>query len=231
MGRPQSRLERDGTPIREFAFWLRDLRNRSGMTYDQLARITQYATSTMQDATSGKRLPTLSVLKAFISACGGDEGQWVSYWAQIRRLMDTRAPDDVVRSVEPPWAGRLRVGEETPGRQVSEAAEGWYVESLVALLRLDTEPIEVIEQRVIVATVNGLSELAASISVPRHPADSTAAHGLDVELLHGGSLERREHPYESFQEHHRAAQAAVCRRPPRVCATDAHTIGPVNGRA
>jgi len=33
MGRPQKPLERDGSPVREFAFWLRDLRKRSGLTY------------------------------------------------------------------------------------------------------------------------------------------------------------------------------------------------------
>ena len=55
----RSRSERDGSPSREFAFWLRDLRHRSGLTYEQLARSAHYATSTMQAATTGERLPTL----------------------------------------------------------------------------------------------------------------------------------------------------------------------------
>lgn len=198
MGRPQSPLERDGTPVREFAFWLRDLRNRAGLTYEQLARITQYATSTMQDATSGQRLPTLPVLKAFVAACEGNEREWETYWAQIRRLIDAHAPLDLGRSIEPPWLSRLKADASAHGRRVGEAAEGWYLESLVALLRLDAEPIETDEQRVIVATADGLSELATSISLPRDLGDSTVGHDLEVELLHGGSLERREHPYESY---------------------------------
>jgi hypothetical protein len=51
---------------------------------------------------------------------------------------------------------------------------------------------------VIVAVVNGVSELATSISVPRHPDDSGQAHNLEVELLYGGLLEKREQPFESY---------------------------------
>jgi hypothetical protein len=79
-----------------------------------------------------------------------------------------------------------------------DGEEGWFVESFTALLRLDTQPVEALEQRVIVATVDGLSELVTSVSVPRHPADSDQPHGLESELLHGGSLELREQPYESY---------------------------------
>jgi hypothetical protein len=58
MGRPEEPLDRDGSPVREFAFWLRDLRNRSGLTYDQMGRKAHFATSTVQAATAGRRLPT-----------------------------------------------------------------------------------------------------------------------------------------------------------------------------
>ena len=60
MGRPQKPLDRDGSAVREFAFWLRDLRKRSGLTYDQLGKNAHYATSTVQAATAGNRLPTLA---------------------------------------------------------------------------------------------------------------------------------------------------------------------------
>ncbi|HXP18669.1 MAG TPA: helix-turn-helix domain-containing protein [Streptosporangiaceae bacterium] len=212
MGRPQSPLERDGTPVREFAFWLRDLRNRSGLTYTQLARSAHYATSTMQDAAAGQRLPTLKVVKAFVTACSGNLAAWEAYWSQIRRLLDSDLPPEISRSVAPPWANGAGYGpsapgaaRQAPGRAAAESgqpafddSEGWYVESFSALLRLDTEPIEAVEQRVAVATVDGLSELSTSISVPRHPEDSAPTHRLNVELLHGGSLELREQPYESF---------------------------------
>src|SRR5260370_37502724 len=76
MGGPQKPLDRDGSPVREFAFWLRDLRRRSGLTYDPLGRKSRDATSTVQSAAAGKRLPTLKVTLAFARACAGDLRQW-----------------------------------------------------------------------------------------------------------------------------------------------------------
>jgi len=196
MGRPQSPLERDGSPRREFAFWLRDLRARSGLTYEQLARVSNYATSTMQDAAAGQRLPTLPVVRAFVRACGDDEAKWETYWTQIRRIIDPDTPYDMSRAVEPPWADASGRGEN--GTEGSGTAEGWYLQSLVAEVRLDAEPIEAIEKRLIVATVNGLAEIATSVSVPRHPDDTSESHELEAELLDGGSLEQREQPFQSY---------------------------------
>ena len=82
--------------------------------------------------------------------------------------------------------------------QPHDPLDGGFIESFTALLRLDTEPVEALEHRVVVSTVDGLSELATSVSVPRHPDDAGEAHRLDSELLYGGSLELREQPYESY---------------------------------
>jgi Helix-turn-helix domain len=212
MGRPQEPLDRDGSPIREFAFWLRDLRNRSGLTYEELGKKAHYATSTVQAATAGQRLPTRQVVMAFVQACAGDARAWGEYWTKIRRLLDQDVPDTVSRSVMPPWAVDLERAEpaaidgghgderQLPGHhQPSEGVlDGWYSKSCIALLRLDAQPIESLEHRVIVAVLNGVSELATSISVPRHPDDSGRAHNLEVELLYGGSLAKREQPFESY---------------------------------
>ncbi len=218
MGRPQAPLERDGSPVREFAFWLRDLRNRSGLTYEQVAKSTHYGTSTLQAATSGERLPTLKVVMAFVEACGGDQDLWRVYWTQLRRMLDPDAPSGASRSVAPPWAADGTAeetgaqaqsgGAQSGGAQVNGAGnrsqpgpdsqDGYYVETFKALLRLDVEPVEAIEQRVIVATKDGLSELETSICVPRHEEDAGEGHQLDAELLHGGSLTLREQPYETF---------------------------------
>lgn len=102
MGRPERPLERDGSPARELAHWLRDLRNQSGMTYGQLGKRTGFSTSTLQEALSGRRLPTLQVTLAIVQACDGDVAAWRSYWAQIRRALDPDAPSVV--SVVPSWA-------------------------------------------------------------------------------------------------------------------------------
>ncbi|MGD0064756.1 MAG: helix-turn-helix transcriptional regulator [Streptosporangiaceae bacterium] len=224
MGRPQKQLERDGSPVREFAFWLRDLRKASGLTYEQLGKNAHYATSTVQAAATGRRLPTLRVTMAFAKACGGDQGEWRRYWTQVQRALDRDAPGSHAASIAPPWADAGNPGlsaaaylgdrvefppasvtqeaadpaAEGPVSSPADAPEGWFIESFSALLRLDANPIEALEQRVAVATTDGLSELTTSVSVPRHSADVDQAHGLESELLHGGSLELREQPYESY---------------------------------
>jgi hypothetical protein len=208
MGRPQKSLDRDGSAIREFAFWLRDLRKRSGLTYDQLGKNAHYATSTVQAAAAGNRLPTLRVTLAIVKACGGDIQQWRDYWTQIQRALDRGAPHGLERPVTPPWAHHMTsaglapaadtAGPPPPRAPSHDPLDGWFVESFTALLRLDTEPVEALEHRIIVSTVDGLTELETSVSVPRHPDDASQAHRLDSELLYGGSLELREQPYESY---------------------------------
>lgn len=195
-GRPEEPLELDGSPVREFAFWLRDLRNRSGLTYHQLARKANYAVSTMQAAAAGHSLPTLKVTQAFVTACGGDPKLWTGYWTRLKRALDADSPSGPAAQVQPPWTtdSGTAVAREEP-------ADSWYVESFYALLRMDTPSPEATEQRVIVAVEDGVRELATSISVPRHPDDVSKAHLLDAELLYGGSLELRDQPYESYFRH------------------------------
>jgi len=181
--------------VRELAFWLRDLRNRSGLTYEQLARRSKYSISTLQEAAAGRSLPTLSATMAFVAACDGDENAWRSYWSQIKRLADHDLPADQAESVVPPWLHLA--GSSTPDHSLSDA-DDWYSASFSALIRLDIDPIEAVEQRTVVAMVDGLKELDTSISVPRHRSDESPSHGLDVELLHGGALELQEQPHESY---------------------------------
>jgi hypothetical protein len=76
--------------------------------------------------------------------------------------------------------------------------DAWYVEQLSSLMQVTKDHVEVIEKRLIVCQMAGLTELDTSISVPRHPTDDEKAHSLDIELLQGGHLERREQPYESY---------------------------------
>lgn len=204
MGRPQKLLDRDGSPVREFAFWLRDLRKSSGLTFQQLGRNAHYATSTVQAATSGERLPTLRVTIAFVKACGGDVQQWRAYWTQIQRALDPGAPNGLDRPVTPPWAPEAPTAEPAGPALIGPApdpADGWFIESFTALLQLDADPVEATERRQVVATKEGLTELVTSVSVPRHADDAGRAHGLESELLYGGLLELREQPYESYFRH------------------------------
>ncbi|MFI2666834.1 helix-turn-helix domain-containing protein [Micromonospora carbonacea] len=110
MGRPEGSLERDGSLATEFAYWLRDLRNRSGLTYEQLSRRTGYGKSTLQEAAAGRRLPTLDVTLAFVKACDGDEDAWRDYWTRLKRASGQGRPSGAPESLDltPPWAAAAR---------------------------------------------------------------------------------------------------------------------------
>ena len=200
MGRPEEPLHRDGSAPREFAFWLRDLRRHAGLTYEQLAGKAHYATSTIQAAADGRRLPTLRVTLAFVAACGGDQRAWREYWTRIRRMLDSGAPEGVSRSVTPPWLAAGPAAEDEQGLRppAARVSEDWYVESLSVLALVAAEPVEAIERRTIVATADDVTEISASVNVPRRTDALDRPVGLEAELLYGGSLELRDQPYDSF---------------------------------
>jgi hypothetical protein len=80
------------------------------------------------------------------------------------------------------------------GRTI-QAPNGWYLEELRTVLRLDTTTPEAHEHRRIVATRDDLSEVMAWWDVPRDPEGPRA--GLAVEVAYGGRLLRREQPSQS----------------------------------
>ncbi|HZN19303.1 MAG TPA: hypothetical protein VFB84_14170 [Micromonosporaceae bacterium] len=76
--------------------------------------------------------------------------------------------------------------------QAAGAPQGWYLEELRTVLRLDTATPESHEHRRIVATCDDLREVMAWLDVPRAPGDPRPL--LDAEVIYGGRLVRREQP-------------------------------------
>ena len=85
------------------------------------------------------------------------------------------------------------------------AADGWYVESMKATLRLDVDPPRLIEERRIVATADELDEVVSALSVPRLPGQGMppAPGGADASrqpppiqanILHGGEIVEERRP-------------------------------------
>jgi hypothetical protein len=72
------------------------------------------------------------------------------------------------------------------------APDGWYVEELRTLLRLDTEIVESHEDRRVVSTRENLTEVKAWLDVPRDANQPGA--DLQAEILYGGHLLRQEQP-------------------------------------
>lgn len=72
------------------------------------------------------------------------------------------------------------------------APDGWHLDELRTLVRLDTATPEVHEHRRIVVTRSGLTEVMAWLDLPQAPGHP--GPGLTGEVLYGGRLLRREHP-------------------------------------
>ncbi|NMO55205.1 hypothetical protein HH310_28975 [Actinoplanes sp. TBRC 11911] len=81
MPRGERSLPDDGGALTGFAADLRALRVKAGSpSYRELARLAHYSSSTLADAASGQRLPTLAVALAYVRACDGDPDEWETRW-------------------------------------------------------------------------------------------------------------------------------------------------------
>ena len=75
--RPQGRWK-------TFAWDLRKVRYEAGNpTYRALAKIAGYSASTLSEAASGTRKPTLEVTLAYVGACDGDVEAWRQRWHEL----------------------------------------------------------------------------------------------------------------------------------------------------
>ncbi|QUW78283.1 hypothetical protein SMIR_03265 [Streptomyces mirabilis] len=106
MGRREKPLDPAQGAVARFAFELRGLRDEAGApTYRAMARRAGYSGPTLSAAAAGEKLPTLPVLLAYVSACGGDSSMWERRWrAALADEAGTPAPDDA----EGPYPGLAR---------------------------------------------------------------------------------------------------------------------------
>lgn len=83
MGRPERPLDASGGLIPAFTHDLRVLRHQAGNPgYRELAGKALFSPSVLSSAADGRRLPTLAVTLAFVSACGGDLVAWERRWRE-----------------------------------------------------------------------------------------------------------------------------------------------------
>jgi hypothetical protein len=102
-----------GRPGRaDFAARLSELRVQAGSpSFRNLAKVTNYSSSSLADATSGRRLPSEAVVRALVEACGADPAPWL---AELRRIA---VAEKAARSADAPEAGG-------PGTGASGASPG-----------------------------------------------------------------------------------------------------------
>lgn len=88
MPRPEAKIDTIG-PVAAFAQKLRNVRDRSGLTYKKLSVEAQYHPGTLAYAASGKEMPTWELNRAYVRACGvldPDEiKQWELDWHKTRK--------------------------------------------------------------------------------------------------------------------------------------------------
>jgi hypothetical protein len=66
-----------------FAGDLRRLREQAGSpTYRELATRAHYSAAALSEAAGGRKLPTLAVTLAYVSACDGDTAGWMARWRE-----------------------------------------------------------------------------------------------------------------------------------------------------
>jgi transcriptional regulator with XRE-family HTH domain len=104
MGRQERQLEPG--PLRDFAYDLRMLRSRSGLTYRELARRAGYSASALSAAASGQALPSLDVLLAYAGACGADAEDWQRRWEELSAAGHDEAQDADALLVSAPSDGQ-----------------------------------------------------------------------------------------------------------------------------
>lgn len=80
---PVAALETDN--VAAFARDLRVMRNKACLDYPEMAEKSHYTMRTLASAAGGLRMPTLPVLMAFVTACGGDQAEWEERWGKIMK--------------------------------------------------------------------------------------------------------------------------------------------------
>lgn len=86
MGRREKPLDPTSSPLAAYAVALRELRDDSGITNQELATKASISTSTLSRATGGVDMPSEAVVRSFVAACDGDVDHF------LRRRRDLAQP-------------------------------------------------------------------------------------------------------------------------------------------
>ncbi|MGW0084524.1 ATP-binding protein [Streptomyces sp. NPDC003393] len=98
-GRRERPLDPQGGPVEQFALELRALREKTGLTYTQMAVSASFSSSTLSQAAAGHRLPTRDVVAAYVRACGGDAREWEERWERAHSKLHGPVPQGSIEHV------------------------------------------------------------------------------------------------------------------------------------
>ncbi|WP_411145478.1 helix-turn-helix domain-containing protein [Streptomyces sp. x-80] len=92
MGRRENAVAADTRQSEALALWLRSQRERQGVTYAAMAKLTDYrfTASVLSRGASGRKVPTRRLVLAYAKACDADTGEAVRLWKAARRAEEER---------------------------------------------------------------------------------------------------------------------------------------------
>jgi hypothetical protein len=112
-----------------------------------------------------------------------DRLRWLGEQLQRDPRTALRRVDDGQRLLAERLLGTTGAGEPDPN---DYAPDGWFVNRLRSVVMLHVDPVQLLEQRLVTSTKEGLRALTVSWSVPDEVPDAGPAP--QVELLFGGDL-------------------------------------------
>jgi hypothetical protein len=92
MGRRENAVAADTRQSEALALWPRSQRERQGVTYAAMAKLTDYrfTASVLSRGASGRKVPTRRLVLAYAKACDADTGEAVRLWKAARRAEEER---------------------------------------------------------------------------------------------------------------------------------------------
>ncbi|MFY1632309.1 hypothetical protein ACN27F_03320 [Solwaraspora sp. WMMB335] len=123
--------------IAQFGYDLRKLRQEAKLSYGAIALSSYYSKSAVWGADQGHNLPSPNLLKAFVTACGGDPDEWIARrntlagaeagrganQRQMPRSQDLPAPDPAEASTPDEYVDALKKLREWSGLSFREVAQ------------------------------------------------------------------------------------------------------------
>lgn len=181
MPRDENPLAEGSDPVLEFARDLRLLRVKAGKpTYRALSLQAHYSEAALSQAAAGRKLPSLAVALAYVSACGGSVQEWERRWREVSAALEPSARQDLG---EPPYQGLAPFRAEDAQRYFGRESLAAEVVSRLA------------EQRVVVIVGTsgaGKSSLLHAGVIPRLTSRAVlftpGRHPLEECLIKLGSL-------------------------------------------
>ena len=84
MGRAEAPICDEDRNLRPLALWLREQRQRAGLSFTELSKSTGLSPRTLSRASSGRALPTLPVVERYAAGCRADAARARKLWKSAR---------------------------------------------------------------------------------------------------------------------------------------------------